>query len=136
MECKRIHWPNMVDVVNGLSMALERVLLLLGLWTRVKVLDRNPSLYRAGRVSCERTHRDLCQSSFARYIGQGIPSPSDMHASARVMNFKLLSRVCATASILRMSYMWKSRLAIATTRIWFTRSMLYTRSGRSCEEVW
>lgn len=32
--------------------------------------------------------------------------------------------------------MWNNRLAMATTSVLLTRSMLYTRSGRACDDTW
>lgn len=82
---------------------------------------RNESKRSASiRWQGERPHTD---AEKGRNEMQDLPCPSDIHASARVMNFKLLSRVCSGFSIFRMSKMWKSRLAIATTRWFPTRSM-------------
>jgi hypothetical protein len=46
-----------------------------------------------------------------------------MHAKLLVMNFRLLSLVCAGSLIRRTSYMWNKREAIETTSVLFTISM-------------
>jgi hypothetical protein len=57
------------------------------------------------------------------------PWPSGIHVNERVMYFKLLSLCCAGTSIFRISYIWNSLLAIATTRVLLTWSIAYIRSG-------
>jgi hypothetical protein len=52
VEGKRIHGPDVVDIVNRLPVALECVLFVLHLGRSVKVLDRNAPLDRRCRVPC------------------------------------------------------------------------------------
>ena len=40
------------NIIDGLTMALERIFLLLCLRARIKVLDSDPSLHRRRRVAC------------------------------------------------------------------------------------
>lgn len=105
VERKRIDRPYVVDIINGLSVALERVLLILGLGIGIEVLHSDTSFYRTGRVSCRPLVINSILPTMNGLYGLNVPCASGMHASARVMNFRLLSRVCAGASILRRSYM-------------------------------
>ena len=101
MECKRVHWPNMVDVVNGLSMALERVFFVLGFLTGIEEFDCNtPFNGSRGKTYCKSTTLDQREEKVVRIYA---PWPSVIHATALVMNFKLLSLSCAGPSIFRIS---------------------------------
>lgn len=47
MEGERVDRPYVIHVVNGLTVAFERVFLFLCFLGRVKVFDRNPTFRRA-----------------------------------------------------------------------------------------
>ena len=55
MECEGVDGPYMIDVVDGLSVALECVFLLLNLGAWVKVLHSDAPLDRSGRITCADT---------------------------------------------------------------------------------
>ena len=50
MEGERIDWPNVVDIVDRLAVALERVLFFLDGRRGVEVLYGDAALYGGGRV--------------------------------------------------------------------------------------
>ena len=43
MESKRVNRPHVVHIINRLSVALERIFLVLDLWTWVKVFHTDPA---------------------------------------------------------------------------------------------
>lgn len=96
MEGNTVHRPYMVFGVDGLSMALKRVFFGLYDLTGIEEFHRNSTFYRTRRVT------------YAMWVGLKrrseatnghVPSPVDMHATALVKNFKLLSLSCAGESI-------------------------------------
>ena len=52
MESKRVNWPHVVYIIDSLSVALERIFLVLDLWTWVKVFYTNPAFDRAACIAC------------------------------------------------------------------------------------
>ena len=52
MESKRVNWPHVVYIIDSLSVALERIFLVLDLWTWVKVFYTNPAFDRADCIAC------------------------------------------------------------------------------------
>jgi hypothetical protein len=51
MESERIDRPNVVHVINGLSVAFESIFLFLRGWRRVEILYGDSTFYRSGCVS-------------------------------------------------------------------------------------
>lgn len=99
VEYEGIYWPNMIDIIDSLPMALEGILLVLGVWHRIKVFHCNPTLDGCSRVAW--TTEMSRQAPAAKE--EDIPCPSAMHAKALVINFRLLSRGGGAGSILRIS---------------------------------
>ena len=52
MESKHVNWPDMVYIIDGLSMVLECIFLVLDLWTWVKVLYTNLAFNQANCIAC------------------------------------------------------------------------------------
>ena len=99
VECECVDGPDVINVVDGLAVALEGILLLLHLRTWVEVLDGNSPFHGSCRVACN-MRQDCAPLEIKITL---VPCPSVIHAKARVMNFRLLSRVCAGVFIFLMS---------------------------------
>ena len=52
MESKRVNRPYVIYIIDSLSVALERIFLVLDLWTWVKVFHTDPAFDRADRIAC------------------------------------------------------------------------------------
>lgn len=130
MESESVYRPHMVDFVDSLSVTLESVFLFLNLRSWVKVFNGYSTFDRGGSVALKNS--ELYTSNGPR--NETVPFPSIIHAKARVMNFKLLSRSDIGVFMFLMSKMWNKRLARATTNVLLTRSIWYTRSGRECDD--
>jgi hypothetical protein len=53
MKCECINWPDVVHIFNILSVALERIFLILDFWTGVEVLHADTPFHRADRITYE-----------------------------------------------------------------------------------
>jgi len=51
MESKHVNWPHVVHIINCLSVALERIFLVLNFWTWVKVFHTDPAFDQADRIA-------------------------------------------------------------------------------------
>ena len=51
MESKCVNRPHMIHIINRLSVALERIFLVLDLWTWVKIFYTDPAFDRADRIA-------------------------------------------------------------------------------------
>ena len=59
VEGKGVDGPDVINVVNRLAMALERVFLVLDLGAWVEIFNRNPAFDRRSCVSCNMLSRDV-----------------------------------------------------------------------------